>query len=215
MPTIEPVNLPSVFFEFLQVALFAIGMFFIFKLIWQKNKMCGNLALFGGMFSILGGGLKVFGLFVKVLSGEDKPFFINSLLVFYSAGLICTAFALYKSQRRDEAMNLSQVWTVPVLLVAIVWAISGYSGFFTGNRDWLFILLAVTVSANTVLLLQLILRSLKPKPDWIAAGLFIANLIVIFALVGDNNQGFLYRLKTMLGQGSFAAASWLLLKKES
>ncbi len=214
MPTKETVDFPTALLDFLQVAMLASGLFFVFRMVWQKNKMCGNLALFGGFLVTLGGILNAFGTLTKALSGEDKPFFNNSLLVFHAAGIICAAFALYKSQRRDEAMNLSHVWTIPLFLIAIVWAVSGYDGFFTGSRDWFFILFTVTISANTALLLQLIFRSLKPKPNWIAAGLFIANLIVIFALINNPNKDFVYQLKVLLGQGSFAVAAWLLLKKK-
>jgi hypothetical protein len=219
MQTTEIIEFSDALQSVLQVGLFSIGLFFIFRLIYAKNKMCGALAFLGGVLITLGETLKALQIISITSSGGDKPNFGNSLLIFLPVGLICVVFAFWRSGRRDEAMNLSRVWTVPLFLIAVVWAVSGYSGFFTTGKSWFYILLGAAVLANVVLILQLLSRSLKPSPVWLAVGLLIVNLVVILLFYKNMNpnlvlQGFNQNLLTF-GQASFAAASWLLLKKES
>jgi hypothetical protein len=219
MQTTEIIEFSGALQSVLQTVLFSAGLFFIFRLIYAKNKMCGTLAFLGGILITLGETLKALQL-ISIASGfGDKPNFGNSLLVFLPAGLICVVFALRRSGRRDEAMNLSHVWTIPLFLIAVVWAVAGYSGFFTTGKAWFYILLGAAGSANMVLILQLLGRSLKSSPIWLAVGLFIVNLIVILSFYKNMNpdavlQVFNQNLLTF-GQASFAAGSWLLLKKES
>jgi hypothetical protein len=219
MQTTEIIEFPTALQSVLQTVLFSAGLFFIFRLTYAKNKMCGILAFVGGVLITLGGTLKALQLISIASNTGDKPTFGNSLLVFLSAGLICAAFALHRSGRRDEAMNLPHVWTVPIVLIAIVWAVAGYSGFFTNGKAWFYILLGVAGLANSVLILQLLSRSMKRSPIWLAVGLLIVNLIIILSFyksmspnsaLQEFNQSLL-----SLGHGSFAVACWLLLKKES
>jgi uncharacterized membrane protein len=218
MQTKEIIEFPVVLQSVLQTILFSVGLFFIFKLVYAKNKMCGTLAFLGLILITLGGTFKVLQLISIAADAGDKPSLGNSLLVFLSAGLIFFVFALRRSGRRDEAMNLSHVWTFPLFLVAVVWAVAGYIGLFTHGKAWFYILLGVAALANIVLILQLLGRSLKPSPVWLAVGLFIVNLIVILSFYKSMNpdsglQEFNQLLLTC-GQASFAGASWLLLKKE-
>jgi hypothetical protein len=219
MQTKEIIELPMALQSVLQTVLFSTGLFFIFRLIYAKNKMCGSLAFFGLILITLGGTLKALQLTSIALNNGDKPNFGNSLLVFLPVGLICVVFALRRSGRRDEAMNLSQVWTIPLFLISVVWAVAGYSGFFTSGKAWFYILLGVAGLANAVLILQLLSRSMSRSPIWLAVGLFIVNLIVMLSfyksmspdsVLQDFNQSLL-----TFGQAGFAGASWLLLKKES
>jgi hypothetical protein len=217
MQTTETVDFPLAMHAFLQTALLALGLFFVFRMIYAKNKMCGKLSFAGGLLVTFGGLLKTLQLFSLAASGEDKPNYGNSLLVFLSAGFICIAFALWRSGRRDEAMKLSHVWTIPLVLIAFAWAFAGYTGFFTHSLIWFYVLLAVTITANAAMVLQLLYRSLKPSPVWLGVGLFILNLVIISAYFknlrqGVNVQEFSQTLLTF-GQGSFAVASRLLLKR--
>jgi hypothetical protein len=214
MQTNTIIDLPTAILGFMQVGFTSVGLYFIIRIIFSKNKLCGNLALLGSTFILLGYTFKACWQLIQAVSGEDKPSLNNSLYIFLSAGFICLAFSLYRSQRRVEAMKLSHIWTIPLFLVGIAWAVSGYVGFFTNNRAWFFILLWVGTFANVLLLLQLIYRSLKPQPNWLSAGLFILNLIIIFMFIKNNNQDVSSQIKIMFGQAGFAAASWLLLKKE-
>jgi hypothetical protein len=219
MQTKDIIDLPLAVQDFMPIALFATGLFFIARMISRKNKMCGILAYFGGLLITLGGSFKAVWKLIQGFGGNDIPVLSNSLFVLLSAGFICVAFALWRSQRRVEAMNLAHVWTTPVALVAVAWAVAGYVGFFTNSRAWFFILLGITTSANVALLLQLIYRALKPAPIYLAVGLFIVNLIVIFTVAGNSNQDVTFQwfkqAMITLGQASFAIGAWLLLKKGS
>jgi hypothetical protein len=219
MQTTEIIELPSALQSVLQTIFYSAGLFFIFKLIYAKNKMCGNLAFFGGVLIIVGETLKCLQLISIALDNVDKPNLGNSLLVFLSSGFICVAFALWRCGMRVGTMNLAHVWTIPLSLTTLVLVVAGYSGFFTKNKAWFFILLVATALANVALLLQLIYRSLKPTPNWIAVGFFILNLIVILICYKNMNPnsvlpGFNQNLLT-LGHASFAIAAWFYSKKEA
>lgn len=180
--------------------------------------MCGNLAFFGGVFVAVGYTFKSVWKLLRAVGGEDKPFLNNSFYVFLSAGFICLAFALWRSQRRVEAMRLSSVWMFPIVFVAVVWAVAGYVGFFTDSYAWFYILLSAAILANIVLLLQLIYRSLKPTPFWLAASLLIFNLIVVLSVAKNTNSSLSLQginpIIVIFGQGSFAFASLLLAKRK-
>ncbi len=219
MQTKDIIDLPLAVQDVMQVVLFASGLFFIALMVSRKNKMCGILAYAGGILIIVGGVFKTIWKLIQAFGGNDIPGLNNSFFVLLSAGFIFLAFALWRSRRRVEAMNLSHVWTTPLVLAATVWAVAGYVGFFTHGRAWFFILSGVTTLANVALLLQLIYRSLKPSPTYLAVGLFIVNLIVLFAVTGnpaqDVSSQWVRQIMTTFGQASFAIGSRLLLKKGS
>ncbi len=218
MQTKDVIDLPLALQDYVPIVFFAIGLYFLAKMISQKSTNCGNLALVGGFLITLGGVLKATWKLIQALGGEDKPILNNSLFVLLSAGFICVAWALWKSHRRNEAMTDNLVWGVPIFLVATVWAIAGYLGIFTGNRAWFFVLLGITTFANLALLLQLIYRASKAKL-WFATMLFIINLIVILSLSRSADQTvtaqWFKQINTTLAQGSFAFASWILAKNEN
>jgi hypothetical protein len=218
MQTKDVIDLPLALQDYMPIAFVAIGLYFIYKMISQKNINCGYLALVGGILITLGGTFKATWKLIQALGGKDIPFFNNSLFVLLAAGFICVAWALWKSHRRNEAMTNNSIWSVPIFLIAVAWAVAGYVGIYTASRAWFFILLGITTFANIALLLQLIYRASKAKL-WFATMLFVINLIVILGLSRSADQSvtaqWFKQINTTLAQGSFAFASWILANNES
>ena len=211
----DEINLPLAIEDYLPVAFFAIGLFFIAKLISNRNQLAGNLAYLGGVLVTLGGFFKASWKLIQALGGSDIPFLNNSLFVLLSSGFICVAWAFWKS--RSSQTSWVNLLTVPIVLILIVWSIAAYIGFFTESRAWFFLLLGATTLANLALLFQLISLSYKNKL-WLVIGLYLVNLIVIFVLARSADQTvtmqWIKQIITTVSQLSFAIASWKLLQNQ-
>lgn len=211
----DVISLPLAIQDYLPVALFAIGLFFVAKLISNRNTQAGNLAYFGGVLVTLGGLFKASWKLIQALGGNDIPFFNNSLFACLSAGFICVAWAFWN--RGERELSLNRLLFVPVVLIVIVWSIAGYIGFFTESRMWFVLLLGTTTLANLALLFQLISLSYKNKL-WFVVGLYTINLLGIFALAGGADQTvtmqWIKQITTTISQLSFAVASWKLLQNQ-
>ncbi|HMS39234.1 MAG TPA: hypothetical protein PKE69_03345 [Pyrinomonadaceae bacterium] len=210
----DEINLPLALQDLMPVTLFAIGLFFVARMISRKHKSAGNLAYFGGVLVTLGGVFKASWKLIQALGGADIPFLNNSLFTLMSAGFICLAWALWKS--REDETDAVKLWSVPLILISMVWLIAAYFGFFTESRAWFFILLGATTLANFALLFQLISLTYKNKL-WLALVLFLVNLTVIFILARGSDQTVTFQwikqLINTVSQASFAIASYILLSK--
>lgn len=212
----DEINLPLALQDFMPTLLFAVGLFFIAKMIANRNAAARNLAYFGGFLITLGGVLKATWKLVQAVGGSDIPVLNYSLFVLLSAGFICLAWAFWKSRKSKNSVN--EIWTVPLILIVIIWTIAAYIGFLTDSRAWFFLLLGATTLANVVLLFGLIFRSFQNKL-WFVVALFLVNLIVVFALARMTDLSvtmqWIKQFINTIAQAAFAVASWLLLQKES
>ena len=211
----DEINLPLAIQDYLPVALFALGLFFVAKMIGAKNDSAGKLAFVGGILITLGGAFKATWKLMQAIGGADISFFNNSLFVLLSSGFIGLAWALWKSRTSEN--SFAKIWLIPIILTAIVWTSAAYFAFFTESRTWFFLLLGTTTLANLALLLQLIFRSFQNKL-WLAVVLFLINLLVIFALARSADQTvtmqWIKQFSTTLAQSAFAFAAFFLLKAE-
>jgi hypothetical protein len=207
------ISLPLAVEDILLVVFFAFGLFFIGKMIARQCKICGNLAYFGGFLITLGGFLKVCWKLIVAIYQTDIAWLNNSLFALLSCGFICLAWALWRSRKEN---SLTMFWIIPVLLVIATLGIAGYFAFLTESRIWFFILLGATTLFNLKVSLQLIFRSFQNKL-WLAIGLFIFNLICVFALARMGDQTvtlqWIKQIINTFSQASFALAAWLLYLK--
>jgi hypothetical protein len=208
----DDINLVLAIEDYLPVILFATGLFFVATFISNRNKQAGILAFFGGILVTFGGLFKASWKLIQALGGNDIPFFNNSLFVLLSSGFICVAWAFWKS--RSDEVSLSSLWAIPLILISILLTIAGYIGFFTESRAWFFVLLGATTIGNLALLFQLMFHSYKNKL-WLSIGLYVINLLVIFALARSADQTvtmqWIKQIITTVSQLSFAIASRKLL----
>jgi hypothetical protein len=198
--------------DILLVAFFAVGLFFVGKMILSECGICGKLAFFGGFLVALGGFLKVSWKLLIALFQTDVAPFNNLLFAFQTAGFICLAWALWRSRKEN---NPTIYWLVPLLLITFILSFAAYFAFVKETRTWFAILLGTTVIFNLAFSFQLIFRAFQNKIR-LAVGLFILNLICIFTLASIGDQTVtLQWIKQIIGtisQGSFAVAALLLYR---
>ncbi len=208
----DEINLPLALQDFMPTILFAVGLYFVAKMISRENRAAGNLAYFGGVLVTLGGVFKASWKLIQALGGADIPFLNNSLFTLMSAGFICLAWALWQSKNKE--IDTVKLWSVPLILISMFWLIAAYFGFFTESRAWFFILLGATTLANLAMLFQLVFCTFKNKL-WLAFALFLINLTVIFILARTSDQTVTFQwikqLINTISQASFAIASYVLL----
>ncbi len=210
---ISEVSLPLAVQDLMLVVFFAIGLYFVGKMVLRECGICGKLAFFGGILVTLGGFFKVCWKLVVATSQTDIAWLNNGLFAWMSCGFICLAWALWRSRKEN---NPTIYWLAPTILIILTLGTAGYFAFATETRTWFFVLLGVTTLFNLFFSLQLIFRSFQNKV-WLAVALFVFNLICVFSLAGLSDQSVtLQWVKQIIGtlsQGSFAIASWLLYKK--
>ncbi len=211
---LSEISLPLAVQDLMLVVFFAIGLFFVGKIVWSECQICGKLAFFGGLLITLGGFFKVCWKLLMASSQTDVPWLNNSLFVLLSNGFICLAWAMW---RRGKENKPTTYWLTPVLLISLSLGTAGYFAFVKETRTWFFVLLGMTTLFSLLVSLQLILRSSK-KQLWLAVGLFIFNSICAVVLGGLGDQTVTMQwVKQGIGtfsQGSFALAAWLLHKSE-
>lgn len=212
---LSEVSLPLALQDFMLVIFFAIGLYFVGKMISNESRTCGKLAFFGGLLITLGGFFKVCWKLVVATTQTDVAWLNNGLFVWLACGFICLAWAMWRSRKEN---NPTTYWLVPTVLIVLTLGVASYFAFVHETRVWFFLLLGITTLFNLFVSLQLIFRSFQNK-IWLAVGLFIFNLICVFSLarLGDQTVT-LQWIKQGIGtlsQGSFAVASWLLYRKIS
>ncbi len=209
------ISLPLALQDFMLVAFFAIGLFFVGKIVNDECNPCGKLAFCGGILISVGGFLKVCWKLVMATSESDIGWLNNGLFAWLASGFICLAWALSRSKKTTSPLKL---WLVPAVLIVITLGLAGYFAFATETRVWFFVLLGITTIFNLWVSFQLIYRSYQKKL-WIGVGLFIFNTICLLSLsrLGDQTVT-LQWAKQIIGtfsQGSFAIGAWLLQRNKT
>jgi len=211
----DQISLALALEDFLPVVLFALGLFFVARMIAAQNKTAGNLAYTGGVLITLGGVFKVFWKVIQAVGGGDIFWLNDSLFVLMSAGFVCSAWALWRSSKPNSVVA---VWLAPLILIAVFWTIAAYFGFVRSSRVWFFVLLGATTVFNIWLCGQLIFRSAK-NGLWFAAALFATNIICAVLLSRMSDQTitlqWIKQIINTISQGAFALAAWFLYTKST
>jgi hypothetical protein len=213
MMILTEISLTLALQDFMLVAFFAVGLYFVGKMVSSECSVCGKLAFFGGILITLGGFFKVCWKLILATTENDIVWLNNGLFVWLSCGFICLAWALWRS-RKDN--NPTIYGLVPTVLIVITLTLAGYFAFATETRIWFFVLLGITTIFNLWVSFQLIYRSYQNKL-WLAIGLFVFNTICLLSLsrLGDQTVT-LQWFKQIIGtfsQGSFAIGAWILFSR--
>lgn len=209
---LSEISLPLAVEDLLLVLFFAIGLFFIAKLVSAESIICGKLAFIAGILITLGGFFKVCWKLIMAITQMDVAWLNNGLFVWLSTGFILLARALWRTKKENSS---TVFWLVPLILVAMSLGLAGYFAIVKETRAWFFVLLGITTLFNLFVSAQLIFRAFQNKL-WLAAGLFFFNLVCAFTLGGIGDQSMtLQWVKQIIGtfsQASFALGAWLLYK---
>ena len=204
--------------DFIPVIFSAIGVFLIAQMIARLDRTSGRVGYLAAGLITLGGLTKAVWKLVIAATGYDIAGLDDLLFVFLGPGFTLLAWALWNAQliMTDKAIP-RRVWLRPLAVIALFGfgAISARI-FQPEARYWVYILLTLTTFANLAAGILLI-RQAKQQNLNLAVGLFIFNLLAVFALSGLARVPeqtialqWVEELLNVLAQGAFAFAAWRL-----
>jgi len=207
--------------DFLPVIFSAIGVLLIAQMISRFDHTSGLVAYLSAILITLGGLSKAVWKLVIAATGTDLSGLDDMLFIFLGIGFTLLSWALFNAQRVMAGKEIPKhVWLRPLAVIALfgIGAISARI-FQPDTRYWVYILLTLTTFANLAVGILLIKQSLAFNLK-VTAGLFLFNLIVIFAMSGmaripeqTITLQWIEESINVLGQAAFAIAAWQLNRK--
>ena len=172
--------------DYLPVALTAIGLIAIARMVLHVNVLQGNLAFIGTILTILGGFFKATWKFVLAASNgtTDIAWMDNSLFVLMAPGYILLAWSVWQTVRTVQRKNTIQTWYPPFAIILVMFAASIF--LYLAQPDspaWERVLLSVMVAATIITGIFLIVFGFRQRLP-VAGWLFILNLAGIIILNG-------------------------------
>ncbi len=173
--------------NFMPVLFSALGLMWIAQMIRTNDPVADRLAFVGVALVVVAGTLKALWKLTMSVTNIDVPLFSQSLFPLLAPGFTCVAWALFRipSPQRGEGRGEGRnpIWLVPLLISAVSLGIALVLALTQPGRVWAFVLIGVATVANVALALLLIRRAWQQR-NWLAAGLFVLNLVITFALSG-------------------------------
>jgi hypothetical protein len=172
--------------DFLPVFFSGIGFMYIIRLVSYILPMQGRIALWGSILVVTGGFFKALWKLLMALSdGEvDINWMENGLFVFMTPGYILLAWSVWQTARSVQGKRTYSAWALPLGLITVIFLVSFY--FFRTNPAspaWERVLLSMMVLATVVTGALLTAFAFRLNL-YLAAGLFVVNLVGIFVLNG-------------------------------
>lgn len=173
-------------FDFVPVFLTGIGFLYLARLVLSVLPAQGRIAFLGGLLVVAGGFFRATWKLLMALShgALDVNWMEESLFILMAPGYILFTWSVWQVSRSVRGKKAFHAWLFPLALVLILFAASYL--LFISQPDapaWKRLLLSVTVLANTILAILLIVFAFRQKLST-AAWLFILNLIGIFIMNG-------------------------------
>lgn len=172
--------------DFVPVALTAIGLTFVVRLISRMSWTHALAATIGAILTVAGGFFRaLWKLLIAASDGTvDINWMENGLFIWMAPGYTLLAWSVWQAVRRVDNKPVLKAWTVPLFLIGFT--LLGAYFLYTSNPSspaWERVLLSVMVLATvatSVLLIGLSFRQHVPLAGW----LFIIHLIGVFLLNG-------------------------------
>ena len=206
--------------DFIPVIFSAIGVFTIATMIASLDRTSGRMAYIAAVLITLGGLSKAVWKLIIAATGTDVVGLDDLLFVFLGPGFTLLSWALWNAQLIITDKEIpKKVWLRPFGVIAL-FGIGAISARIAQPeaRYWVYILLTLTTFANLAVGILLI-RQANRQHLKLAAGLFVFNLIAIFALSGmaripEQTIALQWIEETInvFAQGAFAFAAWQLAK---
>ncbi|MCA9951863.1 MAG: hypothetical protein KDE48_19565 [Anaerolineales bacterium] len=201
--------------DFLPVIFSGIGLYFVVHMIGRFDKTSGRMAFWGAFLIILGGVFKASWKLNIAATGQDIVWMADSLFLLLGPGFTLLSWALFSAQLIMAGKDIPRMmWLRPLLVIAL-FVVGAAAASTQGGRTWIYIMLTLTTFANLAVVVLLIKQS-NQQGVKTAAGLFLFNIIAVFALSGMARmpqtvsfQWIEQGLQT-LSQGAFAIAAYQL-----
>lgn len=207
--------------DFIPVIFSAVGVFLIARMIAEVVLTSGSVAYLSALLIALGGLTKATWKLIIATTGEDIVWLDDLLFVMLGPGFTLLAWALWNMQLAlRNKPPAPKVWLRPLGVIAL-FGLGALSAriFQPQARYWVYILLTLTTFANLAVGVLLI-RQAKRHGLTLAAGLFLFNLIAIFALSGLARVPeqtialqWVEELLNTAAQGAFVVAAWQLARQ--
>lgn len=172
--------------DFLPVALTALGLFYIVRMVAHIDPAQGRIAAVGAALTVAGGFAKATWKLIMAVSGGavDLAFLDYSLFILMAPGYTLLAYSVLRAVRLIQGKRGWHPWLPPTVLLAVIFAGSLYLALARPDSPaWERVLLSVMVLATVITGVLLVIFSLRQKLPLLAV-LFVFNLLGVFMLNG-------------------------------
>lgn len=167
--------------DFLPVVLSAGAYLVLARLCARLDRAAGRRVYAGVALIATGGVTKPIYKLVLAIGGEDvAPVVLDELLFWFLApGFVLLGSGLADGSRtdRDETTRPSTPWVAAAGGIVLL----GLAILIVGSEAWFPLLLGVATLGNTYVIVVLV-GWVRRRGDMLAAGLFAASLVIVFAL---------------------------------
>ncbi len=210
----EMPSVPLALEAFLPVLLLGWGLFFLARLIARLDRNCGPLASLGFLLITLAGFLHALWKLIWATTELNIPVLNHSLLILSTPGFVLMAWALWNTFHRSSSST--PVWVVPVIVIVIGCGAAAINALSKGGQRWFYILLGLTLLAQTAMALLLAWQAWQRGLPLVAL-LFLVYLVVVTAQSGwlrlrppSLALQWIEQINSTLVGGIFAYAVWHL-----
>lgn len=208
-------------FDFLPVIFSGIGVLILAQMIGRFDATSGKAAYFAALLIVLGGLSKAVWKIIIATTGTDIVWLDDLLFVFLAPGFTLLSWSLWNAQQVMQGREIAKnVWLRPLGVIAL-FGIGAVAAKLAqpDERYWFFILLTLTTFANLAVSV-LVIRQAKQQGQPVTMGLFIFNIVMVFALSGMARipeqtiaLQWIEESLNVLAQGAFALAAGQLVAK--
>lgn len=209
---VKDYSLSLALFDYIPVALSAIGLFMLAGLL-ARISPASRPWLLGAAALVTAGGLSKAGWKLSwVLTGADHAWADNLLFVLVAPGMILLGWHTAGARRVWRDIRPGSPTRNAAIAIALLYA----AALSAEGRAWFFILLAGAALAN-VLMSGILIGWAWELDDRPSAGIFLFSILVVLSLgglarvsAGSAPLQWLAECLNALAQGSFALAVWRL-----
>lgn len=218
-------SLALALFDYIPIALSALGWFWLWHWSCLKASPSTNLIALGGTLVVLGGLSKATWKLVIALSGQSIDLLNNNLFLLMTPGFALLLVGIWRTTASlstptsAPAPVLQDKFLITCLLLTLACPIA-VTLLSEHPRGWFLALVALTTVFNTAMIIRISVYAWN-KQQRLAACLFLANLITTFVLSGlarggDQSEAtqWMEEMINTGAQGILALAAFLLARSE-
>ena len=213
----EMPSVPLALEAFLPVIFLGWGLFLLARLIARLDRNSGQLASLGFLLITLAGFLQSLWKLILATTELNIPVLNHSLLILSAPGFVLLAWALWGTFHRSASGT--PVWVVPVIVIVIGCGAAAINALSKGGQRWFYILLGLTLLAQTATALLLAWQAWQRELPLVAL-LFLVYLVVVTVQSGwlrlrppSLALQWIEQINSTLVGGIFAYAVWHLLQR--